>query len=508
MSHVVRYGTPYLLQLGLSKMLISLVWLAGPLSGLLIQPLVGIYSDRCTSRIGRRRPFILFGGTLVLLSVYAIAHARWLAQKMLDLTGGGDQESRDGQIAIGIAVVGFYILDFSINAVQACLRALVVDTAPLDQQSRANAWAGRMIGVGSVLGYFAGFLDLVALFPTLGKSQMEVLCYLGSLAFTFCIGWTCLFVREERHVRSLDEERRSWHRPLMDILHAIRHLPGPVQRVCNVQFFAWLAWFPYLFYSTTWIIEILLRDHSPNEPGFPEAAPRAGSFALLLNALLTIFISFFLPPLTNYAEKAAARRRISLSHRDVFGPVRRAWEAAVDGMIVCWRLRGIWVLSNLFLGATLLSTWFVRDVFGAVFVIAICGLPWAITMWVPFAMVGELINADEEEQDLARDLPHAGPSTTSIERVQLEAGVALGIHNIYVVLPQFVSIGISTIIFAALHETDASRGASFVELNGDGDLPAANRHEPVGWVLRFGGICALVAAVLAMRCVQINHRHP
>lgn len=53
------FGTPYLLSLGVPKALISIVWLAGPLSGLLVQPIVGSYSDNATFKLGRRRPFVI-----------------------------------------------------------------------------------------------------------------------------------------------------------------------------------------------------------------------------------------------------------------------------------------------------------------------------------------------------------------------------------------------------------------------------------------------------------------
>jgi solute carrier family 45 protein 1/2/4 len=82
-----------------------------------------------------------------------------------------------------------------------------VDVASLDSQSRANAWASRMLGIGSVIGYFVGYLDLVFLFPELGNTQMEVLCAIGSIVFILCIGWTCLTVWEERYERGIDVER-------------------------------------------------------------------------------------------------------------------------------------------------------------------------------------------------------------------------------------------------------------------------------------------------------------
>lgn len=59
--------TPYLLQLGLTKSKTSLVWIAGPISGLIIQPLIGVIADRSRSRYGRRRPFMVIGSFVVAL---------------------------------------------------------------------------------------------------------------------------------------------------------------------------------------------------------------------------------------------------------------------------------------------------------------------------------------------------------------------------------------------------------------------------------------------------------
>src|SRR5436190_17565840 len=64
-SHFWPDCTPYLLQLGLTKSRTSLVWIAGPLSGLIMQPLIGAVADRSTSKWGRRRPFMIGGSLLV-----------------------------------------------------------------------------------------------------------------------------------------------------------------------------------------------------------------------------------------------------------------------------------------------------------------------------------------------------------------------------------------------------------------------------------------------------------
>ncbi|KAF9993225.1 hypothetical protein BGZ65_011295, partial [Modicella reniformis] len=77
------YGTPYLLSLGIPKSMTALVWLAGPLSGLIIQPTVGVFSDVLDWKMGRRRPFILIGAVFTVFSMYMVAFAHELALKVV-----------------------------------------------------------------------------------------------------------------------------------------------------------------------------------------------------------------------------------------------------------------------------------------------------------------------------------------------------------------------------------------------------------------------------------------
>ena len=93
-----RYGTPYLLSLELSKELTALVWLAGPLSGLLVQPLIGAFSDKCTSRFGKRRPYILVSGMLTCLSMLGVAYAREIAVWVVVRGGYGDEDSQKAAV--------------------------------------------------------------------------------------------------------------------------------------------------------------------------------------------------------------------------------------------------------------------------------------------------------------------------------------------------------------------------------------------------------------------------
>ncbi|KAJ2810101.1 hypothetical protein H4S07_002867, partial [Coemansia furcata] len=433
------------------------------------------------------------------------------------------------RVSIILAVVGFYVLDFSINTSQACARALALDLPPLGQQDMANAYAGRMLNLGSVSGYLVGFMDLTSLVPWHTDSQMQALCLIATVVFTTTVTWTCVMVRE----KPLEEESAregEWAGMLRGIVKGVVDLPTPVQRVCNVQFFAWVAWFPFLFFATTWVTEIMARTDDITDPLFLDRATRAGSFALFLYAVASLLCSVALPRFT-------------------------------EGL----GLRRLWCVSLAAMGVTLLMTWVVNGVVAATALIVAMAFPWALAMWAPFALVGEyvaiqaeveraeavvaVVESEEEEEYIgAADVPpnavskrrsvgsvgswrraHAANMTESISSTllddaaslgagrsalfiktpaqqhpraveekaeRLESGTILGIHNMYVVFPQFFINGVSSLIFAWLgHKDGGVAGARSVEYLAMSTVAGV---EPVGFVLRIGGVSALVAAGLTV----------
>jgi solute carrier family 45, member 1/2/4 len=147
-------GSPYLLSLGVSKSLMALVWIAGPLSGTLVQPYVGMLSDNCTISWGKRKPFIVGGALATSVSLMMLAWTKEVVGGISD-AAGADTESHGVKVAtIVVAVAWVYILDFAINTgmwspsswlrctfgahtsytVQAAIRAFIVDCAPPQQQ--------------------------------------------------------------------------------------------------------------------------------------------------------------------------------------------------------------------------------------------------------------------------------------------------------------------------------------------------------------------------------------
>lgn len=121
-------GTPFLLSLGLSKSLMALVWIAGPLSGALVQPYVGILSDNCRSPWGKRTPFMVAGTAATILSLLALAWAREIVGGFLGLFGA-DRASQGVKVSIIVfAVMWVYILDFSINTGKSSCQSWLLHT--------------------------------------------------------------------------------------------------------------------------------------------------------------------------------------------------------------------------------------------------------------------------------------------------------------------------------------------------------------------------------------------
>lgn len=116
--------TPYVQELGIPHAWASLVWLCGPLSGLVIQPLVGHLSDRSASPFGRRRPFIAAGAATIVIAVLLVGNSADLGRLLGDPSAGPRRPR-----AIAVYLLGFWLLDVGNNATQSPCRALLADLA-------------------------------------------------------------------------------------------------------------------------------------------------------------------------------------------------------------------------------------------------------------------------------------------------------------------------------------------------------------------------------------------
>jgi solute carrier family 45, member 1/2/4 len=97
------YASRALLQLHLQPRYVSLAWLCGPISGIVVQPVVGVLSDRCTARLGRRRPFLIGGVVATVAALWSFAYATSIAAVF-------------GVSPLVVAITSFWALDFAMNA--------------------------------------------------------------------------------------------------------------------------------------------------------------------------------------------------------------------------------------------------------------------------------------------------------------------------------------------------------------------------------------------------------
>lgn len=138
--------TPYVQMLGLPHGAASFIWLCGPISGLLVQPIAGYFSDRCNCRFGRRRPFIAAGASLVGLAVVLIGFAADIGY-----SAGDDLTEKTKPRAVAIFVVGFWILDVANNMLQVSQELIercgINPFMKKSQTGSLNSMAGSMQGI-------------------------------------------------------------------------------------------------------------------------------------------------------------------------------------------------------------------------------------------------------------------------------------------------------------------------------------------------------------------------
>ena len=217
-------------RLGARSDQVPLLWLAAPLTGLLVQPIVGALSDRTWGPLGRRRPYFLTGAVLASIALFVMptSSALWMAATLL------------------------WILDASINISMEPFRAFVADKLAVSQRTTGFVMQSFFIGVGASL---ANALPLV--FSWLGvqgstasgvplsvKHSFQV----GAVVFFLAVLWTIVTTSEfpPEDPAAWDRARRGRRGlgPLLgEIAAAIREMPATMRQLAVVQLFTWLGLF-------------------------------------------------------------------------------------------------------------------------------------------------------------------------------------------------------------------------------------------------------------------------
>lgn len=223
---------------------LSWFWLAAPVTGLVVQPIIGHYSDRTWTRMGRRKPYFLTGAVLACMALCLLPNSSFFASFLPPMFVGA----------------GFLmIMDASMNVSMEPFRALVGDMLPSEQRTMGFSVQATLIGVGAVVGSFlpymlAEWFGMAKVAPP-GEVPANVIYsfYFGAVVFLATILWTISKTREyppEEYARYNGGEESHESGSLLDIFKDFAQMPKTMWQLGIVQFFSWFALFSMWVFST------------------------------------------------------------------------------------------------------------------------------------------------------------------------------------------------------------------------------------------------------------------
>jgi maltose/moltooligosaccharide transporter len=323
---------------------IPILWLAAPLTGLIVQPIIGSMSDRTWNRLGRRRPYFLAGAILASSALFIMptSSAVWMAAGLL------------------------WILDASINISMEPFRAFVADKLNPDQRNVGFVMQSFFIGVGATL---AGFLPIIfSKFGVKGATasgiplSVKYSFEIGAIAFLIAVLWTVVTSKEYppgdmQEFQRRKQEKRGIAAALTEIFSSIREMPRTMRQLAVVQVFTWLGLFcMWLFYVPS-VARHVFRTTNPASAAYTEGV-EWGNFTFSWYSITCFAVAFLLPIL-------AARTSRKIVHS----------LALVCGSI---GLLSIWFISNKYL--------LIGSMVGV-------GVAWASILSMPYAILSGALPA-------------------------------------------------------------------------------------------------------------------
>jgi maltose/moltooligosaccharide transporter len=327
--------------LGTSMDDLALVWLAAPVTGLLVQPIIGYLSDNTWHPTwGRRRPFFFLGAVLAATALFLMPNS----------------------VGIWMAVAVLWLMDASINISMEPFRAFVGDKLDTSQQTAGFAMQTFLIGCGAVIAsllpiVFTNFLG-VSNVPVGGAvpDSVRYSFYIGGAAFILAVGWTVFsstelpppdlerFQAQRRHSRNLGVALR-------EIVGGFAHMPKTMVQLAFVQFFTWIALFALWIYTGPAISDNVYGTTDPLSAGYQEAGNWVGVMFAMYNGVSAL-AAFVLPVLARATSRKACHA-------------------------VCLAIGGL----------SLVSMFFIHDKHALMLPMVGVGLAWASVLTMPYAIL-------------------------------------------------------------------------------------------------------------------------
>lgn len=358
---------------------LSWFWLAAPLTGLIVQPIIGHYSDRTWGRLGRRRPYFLTGAIIASIALSLMPNAGNFAQVIPAMFVGA----------------GFLMLmDASINVSMEPFRALVADMLPSSQRTLGYSIQTVLIGIGAVVGSWlpyilANWLGISAKADFEGDipDNVKFSFYVGSVIFISTIIWTVTRTKEysPEQLKSFSGGEDTEEEPhnkvgIFQIFKDFAEMPKTMKQLGVVQFFSWFALFSMWVFTTPAIAQHIyhLPVDDVNSDAYQEAGNWVGIIFGVYNGVAAVF-AMLLPYISKWTNRKTTHS-ISLA----IGAI---------GMI---------------------SIYFVQDYRWLILSMVLIGIAWASILAMPYAI-------------LAGSIPPK------------KMGIYMGIFNFFIVFPQIIN---------------------------------------------------------------------
>ena len=293
--------------LGASVDELPLLWLAAPVTGLIVQPIIGYWSDRTWNRLGRRRPYFLYGALLASAALVVMPNSPtlWVAAGML------------------------WILDASINMSMEPFRALVGDMLPNKQRALGYAMQSWFIGVGAIVAsalpwMLTNWFD-VSNMAEAGSIPESVRWsfYLGAFAFIGAVGWTILRTREypPEALKSFEDAPESM--PLADdgkgesgmlrtISRDLLAMPKVMRQLAVVQFLTWFALFAMWIYTTPGVTAHHYGASDASTAAYNDGADWVGVLFAVYNGVAALAALLLTPLASRLGRRGAHMLCLSL----------------------------------------------------------------------------------------------------------------------------------------------------------------------------------------------------
>jgi maltose/moltooligosaccharide transporter len=320
---------------------IPILWIAAPITGFLVQPIIGYLSDRTWHpRWGRRRPFFFAGALLASTALFLMPNSSvlWMAAGLL------------------------WIMDASINISMEPFRAFVGDKLPSSQRTSGFAMQTFFIGIGAVVAsllpyFFTNVLGISNTAPAgVIPDSVKYSFYIGAIIFLGAVLWTVLTTNEfpPEDIKKWEEEKlikKGLFHGIIEITQGIFKMPRTMLQLAVVQFFTWLAFFSMWIYTTAGVAQHVYHTTETTSKDFQDAGDWVGVMFMVYNGVSAI-VAFFLPML-------ALRIGRKYTH------------------MICLLIGGLGLISMFFL----------KDKNILLIPMAAIGLAWASTLTMPYAIL-------------------------------------------------------------------------------------------------------------------------